>query len=48
MQDKKRAIEELRRLANQNFTDKQLKIKFNYEKEKTDGLRTNFFRKSDT
>ena len=33
MKDKKKAAEEVQRLVNTNFTDKDIKIKFSYEKE---------------
>lgn len=33
LNDKKKAAEEVQRLVNTNFTDKDLKIKFSYEKE---------------
>ena len=33
MKDKKKAAEEVQRLVNTNFTDKDLKIKISYEKE---------------
>ena len=33
MKDKKKAAEEVQRLENTNFTDKDIKIKFSYEKE---------------
>ena len=33
MKDKKKAVEEVQRLVNTNFTDKNIKIKISYEKE---------------
>lgn len=35
MKDKKKAVEEVQRLVNTNFTDKNLKIKISYQE--TDG-----------